>query len=99
MQEGDEREQDNEERTIQLILESLNTLKQLSGLHQRKLIEISNDSTSTPESLREIVAAESRVADTITKLSDNSLRGFTSFLNRYYDYRLKFDSEIKITVD
>ena len=76
--------QDDEEKTIQLILESLHTLKRLSDLHEKRLREIANDNSPSLSTTQLDIVEEIRVADTISKLSDNSLRGFVAFLNRYY---------------
>ena len=77
--------QNDEEKTIQLILESLHTLKRLSELHEKRLREIANDNSPTLSTTQSDIAEETRVATTISKLGDNSLRGFVAFLNRYYE--------------
>ena len=84
MPNNENHEQDDEEKTIQLILESLHTLKRLSDLHYKKLQELTNNSASLPDTTRTVIQEETIVADTITKLADNSLRGYTDYLNRYY---------------
>ena len=84
MPNNENHEQDDEEKTIQLILESLHTLKRLSDLHHKKLQELTNNSASLPDTTRTVIQEETIVADTITKLADNSLRGYTDYLNRYY---------------
>ena len=84
MPNNDDQGQDDEEKTIQLILESLHTLKRLSDLHHKKLQEITENSASLSHTTRSVIREETRVADTITKLADNSLRGYTEYLNRYY---------------
>ena len=84
MPNNDDHEQDDEEKTIQLILESLHTLQRLSDLHHKKLQEIVANSASLPQATRTAIIEETRVADTLTKLTDNSLRGYTAYLNRYY---------------
>ena len=80
-----DRNQNNEDKTIELILESLHTLQRLSHLHQKKLRDIANDTTSSPQTKRSAILEEAHVARTITTLTDNSLKGFTGFLNRYYE--------------
>ena len=84
MPNNNDHEQDDEEKTIQLLLESLHTLKRLSDIHHKKLQEIGENSTVLPHTTRTVIREEIRVADTITRLADNSLRGFTEYLNRYY---------------
>ena len=84
MPNNDDHGQDNEEKTIQLILESLHTLQRLSDLHHKRLQDIIKNSASLPQTTQTAIIEETRVADTLTKLTDNLLRGYTDYLNRYY---------------
>ena len=85
MPNSDDSIQNDEEKTIQLILESLYTLKRLSDLHERRLREIANNSAASPTTTQANIIEEIRVVETISNLSDNSLRGFTTFLNHFYE--------------
>ena len=81
--ETEQNEQTEEEKRIQTVLQSLHTLNQLTELHNKKLHELVNNNTSVHTNNR-VLVEESKVADTISKLTNKSLREYVAFLNRYY---------------
>ena len=73
-----------EERKIQLLLESIHTLTQLSDLHKKEIDNLLNNNIISNENIQIQLQQEAIAASTIAKISAKILRLFASYLNHHH---------------
>ena len=74
-----------EERKIQLLIESIHTLTQLSEEHCKEINNLSNNNTTSNENIHTQLQKEAITAITIAKISSKILRLFASYLNHHHN--------------
>ena len=74
-----------EERKIQLLLESIHTLFQLSEQHSKELNNLSVNDRISIDNIRTQLQKEAIAATTIAKISEKILRLFASYLNHHHN--------------
>ena len=74
-----------EERKIQLLIESIHTLAQLSEEHRKELNNLLNNNTISNENIHTKLQEEIITATTIAKISSKILRLFASYLNHHHN--------------